>query len=365
MLYRTYGGDTIKIGFIGPGKVGVSLGRYFTHKGITLSGFYGRNTETTLEAVNITKSKFYDNIQEIIKDSDILFITTPDDTISIIDRELSKFNLNNKSICHTSGSLKSNVLYNAKNSGALIYSIHPIFAFSNKNTDLKELENIFFSIEGDVLENSSLIDNINEDFKAFTANSSLENSELKEYKINFNEENFTVVNLIKALGNKFFIRSKETSSIYHLANVFVSNLTLSLLDIGTSYLRKIGLNEEDALNAIKPLIQGNIDSIAQKGFVNSLTGPVLRGDITTIEKHISVLENKDEDLYKMLSLNLLKLVALRDNNTNISTSEKEGNLKIKNETLNSVNQEKENKFQNLLNNSKKHLEIYKLLGGLD
>ncbi len=206
---------------------------------------------------------------------------------------------------------------------------------------------------------------MNGDFKAFTANSSYGNSELKEDKTNFNEENFTVVDLIKALGNKFFVRSEETSSIYHLANVFVSNLTLSLLDIGTSYLRKIGLNEEDALKAITPLIQGNWDSIAQKGFVNSLTGPVLRGDITTIEKHISVLEKEDEDLYKILSLNLLKLVALRDNNTRLSTNEEEDNLKIKNENLNSVNQEEENKLQNLLNNSKKHLEIYKLLGGLD
>ena len=365
MLYHTYGGDTIKIGFIGPGKVGVSLGRYFTHKGITLSGFYGRNIETTIEAVNITKSKFYDSIQEIIKDSDILFITTPDDTISIIDRELSKFDLNNKSICHTSGSLKSNVLYNAKHSGALIYSIHPIFAFSNKNTDLKELEKIYFSIEGDVLENSSLNDNMNEDFKAFTVNSLFRSSELKENKINFNEGNFPVINLIKTLENKFFVRNKETSSIYHLANVFISNLTLSLLEIGTSYLRKIGLNEEDALNAVKPLIQGNIDSIVQKGFINSLTGPVLRGDITTIEKHISVLEKEDEDLYKILSLNLLKLVALRDNNTNISTNEKVDNLKIRNKKFNSVNQEEENELENLLNNSKKHLEIYKLLGGLD
>jgi predicted short-subunit dehydrogenase-like oxidoreductase (DUF2520 family) len=365
MLYHAHGGDTIKIGFIGPGKVGVSLGRYFTHKGITLSGFYGRNTEITIEAAKITKSKFYDNIQEIIKDSDILFITTPDDTISIIDRELSKFDLNNKSICHTSGSLKSNVLYNAKHSGALIYSIHPIFAFSNKNTDLKELENIYFSIEGDVLDNSSLNDNMNGDFKAFSANSSYGNSKLKEDKINFNEENFPVINLIKYLGNKFFVRSKETSSIYHLANVFVSNLTLSLLDIGTSYLRKIGLDEEEALSAIKPLIQGNIDNIVQKGFVNSLTGPVLRGDITTIENHISVLEKEDEDLYKILSLNLLKLVALRDNNTSLSTNEEEDNLIIRNKQFNSVNHEEENKLQNLLNNSKKHLEIYKLLGGLD
>ena len=325
------GGDTIKIGFIGPGKVGVSLGRYFTHKGIKLSGFYGRNIKTSIEAANITKSKFYDNIQDIIKESNILFITTPDDMISIIDRELSKFDLNNKSICHTSGSLKSNVLCNAKHSGALIYSIHPIFAFSNKNTNLKELEKIYFSIEGDDLENSSLNDNIN-------------------------EENIPIINIIKTLGNKYFIRSKETSSIYHLANVFVSNLTLSLLDIGTSYLKKLGLNEEDALNAIKPLVQGNIDSIIKKGFVNSLTGPILRGDITTIEKHISVLEKEDKELYKILSLNLLKLVALKENNNKSNSENEKGNSKII---------ENENALNNLLNNSEKHLEIYKILGGLD
>ena len=327
MLYHTHGGDTIKIGFIGPGKVGVSLGRYFTHRGIKLSGFYGKNIETTSEAAKITKSKFYTNIQDIIKESDILFITTPDDIISIIDRELSKFDLTNKSVCHTSGSIKSNVLYNAKDSGALIYSIHPMFAFSNKNTNLKELENIYFSIESDVLKEPSSI------------------------------ENNTVINLIKSLGNKFFLRSKETSSIYHLANVFVSNLTLSLLDIGTSYLKKLGLTEDEALGAIRPLVEGNIGSIFEKGFVNSLTGPVLRGDVTTIKNHLSVLENKDNELYNILSLNLLKLVAIRDNNSNILKSEQDGILNIKDNDEYVIN--------NLINNSEKHLEIYKILGGLD
>jgi len=356
MLYHVHGGDTIKIGFIGPGKVGVSLGRYFTHKGIKLSGFYGGNIKTTKEAANITKSKFYDNIQDIIKESDILFITTPDDIISIIDRELSKFDLNNKSICHASGSLKSNVLCNAKNSGALIYSIHPIFAFSSKNTNLTELENIFFSIEGDVSDNSSLNDNINEDFESDPKNSSFINHELKEKKTNFDGENISVIDLIKTLGNKFFIRNEETSSIYHLANVFVSNLTLSLLDIGTSYLKKLGLNEEEALNAIKPLVQGNIDSIIQKGFVNSLTGPVLRGDITTIEKHLSVLEKEDTELYKILSLNLLKLVALKENN---NTRNSQSEIRCSSSANN------ENAIKNLLNNSEKHSEIFKILGGID
>ncbi|WML33523.1 DUF2520 domain-containing protein [Clostridium sp. OS1-26] len=315
MLYHTYGGDTIKIGFIGPGKVGVNLGRYFTHKGLDLSGFYGKDIKSASEAANITKSKFYDNIQELIKESDILFITTSDDIISIIDSKLSKFDLKSKSICHTSGSLKSNVLCNAKHSGALIYSIHPIFAFSNKNMNLEGFEKIYFSIEGDILEDS------------------------------------IVLKLFKVLGNNFFIRDKETSSTYHLANVFISNLILSLLEVGINYFKALGLREEEALKAVKPLINGNIESIYSKGFINSLTGPVLRGDVKTIEKHLSVLKEKDKKLYSLLSLNLLNLVALK-------------NFEKKDYTHSSIVNNGDI-LKNLLKNSKKHLEIYEILGGTE
>lgn len=326
MLYHINGGDTIKIGFIGPGKVGANLGRYFTQKGITISGFYGQNINSTKEAINITKSKFYENIKDIIKESDILFITTPDDIISIIDTQLSKFNLNNKSICHTSGSLKSNVLYNSKNSGALIYSIHPMFAFSNKNINLNELEKIYFSIEGDYFENSP------------------------------------IEKLIKKLGNKYFLRKEEDSATYHLANVFVSNLILSLLNIGISYFKKLGLSENDSLEAIKPLVKGNIESIFEKGFVDSLTGPVLRGDLTTIEKHLNALDKDHEELYKILSLNLLKLVALREN-ADIINLQKDNNLNSKKDNnLNSIN---EDLIEILLSNSKKHSKIFGILGGTD
>lgn len=320
MLYHVFGGDTIKIGFIGPGKVGVNLGRYFTHKGLDLSGFYGKNIKNTTKAAIITKSKFYENIQDIIKESDILFITTPDDIISIIDYELSKFDLKNKSICHSSGSLKSNVLCNAKHSGAFIYSIHPIFAFSNKNMSLNKLKKMFFSVEGDTFEGS------------------------------------LVLKFLKNLGNDFFIRDEESSEAYHLANVFVSNLTLSLLDIGIGYFKVLGLSEEEALKAVKPLINGNIESIYSNGFVNSLTGPVLRGDVKTIEKHLSVLKEDDKKLYSLLSLNLLKLTALKNSEV-LRTKKTEGS---KSSIVND-----EDMLKNLLSNSEKHSEIYRILGGIE
>jgi predicted short-subunit dehydrogenase-like oxidoreductase (DUF2520 family) len=158
------------------------------------------------------------------------------------------------------------------------------------------------------------------------------------------------------LGNKYFFRKEENSSTYHLANVFVSNLTLSLLDMGTSYLKKLGLNDEEALNALKPLVKGNIDSIYAKGFVNALTGPIARGDISTIEKHISALDAKDTELYKILSLNLLKLVALRDKEDVDITENIEKCF---------YDLENRSEIENILSNSKKHLEIYRFLGGVN
>ncbi|MGN0144272.1 MAG: Rossmann-like and DUF2520 domain-containing protein [Clostridium sp.] len=298
----------------------MNLGRYFTHKGIEISGFYGKNIENIKKASIVTNSKYYDNYKDLIEDSDILFITTPDDIISTIDREISKYNLNNKSVCHVSGSLQSNVLSNAKLSGALIYSIHPMFAFSNKNIPLEELEKIYFSIEGDL------------DIG--------------------NNNTLPVISLMNSIGNKYFKRDIKDSAVYHLANVFVSNLVLSLLEKGVSYLKKLGLNESDAINALFPLIQGNIDSIHKNGFVNSLTGPVVRGDINTIKKHLEVLNDEDRNIYNSLSLNLLKL----SQNQKLNLSEDK-------ENKNSIGKKQtSNDFQCL---SKKYSEISKLLGGAE
>jgi len=199
-----------------------------------------------------------------------------------------------------------------------------MFAFSNKNIELNKLEKLYFSLEGD-----------------FNSN---------------NYEELEVMKLIKALGNKYFIRKIEDSSGYHLANVIVSNLVLSLLNIGTSYLCNMGLNEQDAINALYPLIQGNIDSIHERGFLNSLTGPILRGDLNTVKKHLEVVKDEHKELYKDLSMNILKLVGQRK----LEFNEKKQTSSEEQKILNN-----ENAVRNLINYSKKHKDIYELLGGLE
>lgn len=284
-LWRWY---DIKIGFIGPGKAGVNLARYFLHHGLTVSGFLGRTMENTKEACRITRTNVYKNLSEIVQENDVLWITTPDDTIPEIDYEISRLNVKGKSICHASGSLPSTVLRLSKEAGATVYSIHPIYAFSHKSVDFQELQSVNFSVEGQ-----------------------------------FSSENEDVVlQILKKIGNAYFVRNLETSAMYHLANVFVSNLTLALLEIGVSYFQEIGLTEEEAVNAAMPLIKGNIRNIEEKGFLSSLTGPVPRGDWKTVERHLDVVRDEDQGIYKELSLHLLRLARAKGNREKLSSYDK-------------------------------------------
>lgn len=175
-----------------------------------------------------------------------------------------------------------------------------MFAFSDKFTDLEKLKKIYFSIEG---KNTA--------------------------------ENTEAIEILKLLGNNYFVRSAESSASYHLASVVVSNLALSLFNIGGKYLEQLGLSEKQAFEALLPLIQGNIDNIEKNGYISSLTGPVARGDISPVKKHLGVIRESDESIYKDLSSNLIKLVAKR----------------------NSM------EFEELISKSDKYSELYKLLGG--
>ena len=268
------------IGFIGSGKVGFSLGKYFSMKGITLSGYYSKCYKDAKEASEFTNSKAYETINDLIMDSTMIFITTPDDSIHEVWQKLLNFNLDNKIICNTSGSLTSSIFSNINNSNAFAYSVHPMFAFSDKYNSYKNLQNAYFSIEGP------------------------------------ESHMHTLKDFIHSLGNKSFVINKDDKALYHLASVTVSNLVLSLINTGCNYLSQCGLSENDALEALLPLIQNNIDNIKHKGCTNALTGPVDRNDIGTINLHMKVIPKSDIELYKTLSLKLLALSEKKHKNKN-------------------------------------------------
>ncbi len=74
----------MRIGFIGAGRVGTSLGKYLSENGLSVSGFYSRTQSSAEESAEFIggSASAYSGIKEIITDSDLIFITVNDGAIA-------------------------------------------------------------------------------------------------------------------------------------------------------------------------------------------------------------------------------------------------------------------------------------------
>lgn len=267
-----------KIGIIGAGKVGVSIGKCISEDDrYKLVGFYSRSKESANFAAKFTNSAKFINLEKLVEKSNILIITTPDDNISEMWGLVSNFNIQNKIICHCSGSLSSEIFFDISSKGAHGCSLHPMMAISSKDKSYKDLKNAFFTLEGEE--------------KAVEV--------FEEIMIKFN--------------NNYKVIKTADKTRYHMASVFISNFVIGLGNASISLLKEYGFEEKEALKAISFLAKSNLEKLIEAGPKEALTGPIERNDIGTVKKHLSSLnleEDKDIDsIYRSLSLELVKIAS--------------------------------------------------------
>ncbi len=262
----------MNIGIIGAGKVGVSVGRYLKDNNIQISGFYDTDSDNAAFAAQFTQTDCFSDLEELVKVSDTLFITTPDNVIgSVWDCIKNNMSVQNKIVCHFSGALSSDVFTDSQSTGAGVCSVHPMLAFSDKLTSYRIPANTFFAIEGEETAVSA------------------------------------VKSLFESLGNTVCRIDKSKKSLYHTAASVLSNEIVALLDMGYSLLEQCGFSRDDAVGATKNLVSGNVKSVLENGCVNALTGPVERNDLQTVKKHTESLQGEDRQIYILLAKRLVKL----------------------------------------------------------
>lgn len=259
----------MKIGFIGAGKVGTSLGKLLTQHDVTVTGYYSRTREHAEEAAAFTRTLCFTSLQDVVDASDTLFITTPDGVIDRMWHDIQALPIKSKCICHCSGALPSSIFQGADELGARVSSVHPLLAVSDRFSSWKQLEGAFFTLEGSCA------------------------SEMEQ--------------LMQQCGAQTAIIRAQDKARYHLAACVVSNLAVGLSDWGMKLLEQCGFTEQQALTALSPLILGNAQAICQKGPKAALTGPAERGDIGTIQSHMACLNSTDQALYALLTRKLCDL----------------------------------------------------------
>lgn len=278
----------MRMSFIGAGKVGTSLGLYFKGKGFEISGYYSKTYASALHASELTGSTAFNSLEELSSYSDMIWITTNDDSIEGVGGQLAQ--LKNISegmiIAHASGAHSSEILLELKQKGCFIYSIHPLQAFAQFETALEELKATVFTIEGDE-ERLSIIKEI------------------------FNKTN-----------NPHFIIQKEGKALYHAGACVLSNYLITLVDVAFKLFQQAGIDRSEIFEATLPLIMGTLKNIQVKDTRDALTGPIQRGDEETIKNHIKAIGEKlpqEKEFYEFMGLKTVEMIQLHKTKEQVET----------------------------------------------
>ena len=270
-----------RIGFVGSGKVGASLGKYLRDKGCSISGYYDRLEGMAVAAAEATCSEYFLTLMKLVAASDWVFVTVPDDAIASVWEQCRGLDLAGKGFFHCSGSLSSAVFQGSEALGVHVGSAHPVCAVSS-HASSDVFSGKFFVMEGDA----------------------------------------TGIKMLKSLmmttGNDYRVIDKDDKARYHAAAVASSNLCCALAQMSEDWLRTCGFDTATAHALIAPLMTGNADNIARKGCIEALTGPVERGDAGTVAKHLNLLEGNDREIYRLLSLRLLDLAQQKHPNNDFT-----------------------------------------------
>ena len=184
-------------------------------------------------------------------DSDLIIISTPDDNILSIINLLNSEHIIKKDVIflHFSGALYIK--------GNNVVSIHPMMSITNYENDLKRLKEHYFTLQSDSPE---LIDI----FKP----------------------------VLSVITKNYMIIEGDDKKYFHLSAVMINNFSTALVNSSAEVMKRAGLSEKEALDILLPLFKDVFVNLSNNQDIRaSLTGPVVRNDNKTIEKHIKLLES--------------------------------------------------------------------------
>ncbi len=257
--------DTTAI--LGLGKVGMAVGYLLRSAGYRIVAVASRSAASLNRGIVYTGGKPYTSFSDAAAHAECILITTADDAIEFVCKQIAiagSIKPGNK-VIHMSGAGGLNLLKAAHDAGANVASIHPLQSFADVEGAIQNIPSSTFGITTE--------------------------DEIREWS----------VQLVRDLGGIPFFISDADKPLYHAAACIASNYLTTLIYMVEEIYQSLGLNCEDALRAFWPLVKGTMKNIEARGTVQALTGPIARGDVGTIKKHVDVLLNKQPELLSAYS----------------------------------------------------------------
>ena len=237
-----------RVFILGAGKVGTALARALRAAGVEVVGLHGRAARTEPDTVTAGA------LPAAIRRATVVIVSVRDPQLEDALQQLALAPLAHGAVVlHVSGSAEPAALSALRQQGHACGTMHPLLPFADPARAAAALPSAWFGVDGDA--------------RARAAAEALAG----------------------AIGARTLEIPAGEKVRYHAAAVFASNFPALLMAAGEEMLGAIGVAPESARAALLPLFAAAAENAKAKPAAQALTGPIARGDVETVKKHLAAL----------------------------------------------------------------------------
>ena len=261
--------DRPPIAIVGPGKVGTALGILARRAGWPVAAVGGGSPgRAAAAAAAIGGGARALAVGEAAAAGELVLLTVPDGAIADVCRRLAEGGAlpSGGIVAHCCGAMGSDVLACARSCSCAVGSMHPLQTFPTVAAAVAKLPGAYCFVEGDA-----------------AAADVLEA-------------------LARAVGCRAVRIEPSAKVLYHAAAVTACNYLAALLDAALAMGRQAGIERAVCRQALAPLVRATAENVTTLGPEAALTGPIARGDVETVRRHVEALATHPPaaELYRAL-----------------------------------------------------------------
>ena len=264
---------------IGAGRLGSALTIALSRVGYPIDALVSRRRVSLKQAATLLDEPINLLVLKKLRQAgNIVLITVPDDQLTSVITHLCALQPDNdqlRIVFHTSGALSSRILSPLSDRGWQIGSLHPLVSVSDPATGAESLLSAFWCLEGD--------------------RKAIQHGR----------------RLVADLQGRSFSIKAGAKPLYHAAAVMSSGNVVALFDTALDMLQRAGVKKDQAHRAMIPLLQSTLRNLSMRSPAKALTGPFVRGDVTTVQRHLKALSSRElreaRALYRLLGRKSLTL----------------------------------------------------------
>ena len=266
-----------RINIIGCGRAAGSLARLWGQAGSAhIGGVCNRSLHSSRKAVAVLGAGTAVATLDQLEAADFWLIGTGDEQIAPTAVKIcqARAGLESSIVFHLCGRYGTDILAPLTDSGCQVAAVHPVRSLTHERISLAQFEGTAIVAEGG-----------EETLDALKA-------------------------LFVSIGGVWLPVKNIDRGLYHAALSIISNVTKGVTWKAQNWLENAGIPQQMATAVAHKLLAITVEDIARSGAKHSMTGPIVRGDTSTVEAHLKALElghSADVEIYRVLARTVLEL----------------------------------------------------------